>query len=410
MLVSLVRDPFGSSRLPQAFAEVGLRTAVVCEPGSLLAKSRFVDSFFPISVFQTRLGHIDPIVKAIETYSPAVVLPVDDGAACLLTNIAKGRGHAPPAIVRLLQASLGNLEQADIRLSRHRIRDLAGQCGIRASRGKPVQSPAEVIDFADQFGWPVVVKSEGSAGGSGVRVCQSPSDLTDAFKQISTPPLLTFSPRKLASLIGALIQSRCRLVGDLTIPSDFGSTSVESYVAGRPAYCTVLAQEGQMLAALSLEAIRTNPAPQGPSSIVRAIDCPLMEDAAGRLVAQLGFSGYCGLDFIIEEKTGLPYFLEFNPRATQIVHLGSLFGVDLCGALSCALNGTAPPKPGPLVQTSIALVPQDLRRDPGGLDRPADIIDIPMDDPDLLAALSAYFPPGAVVPASRTIKRFGSIA
>ena len=61
---------------------------------------------------------------------------------------------------------------------------------------------------------------------------------------------------------------------------------------------------------------------------MRAIEAPALEEAARRLVARLGFTGYCGLDFVLEAGTDKPYFLEFNPRATQIVHLGALFGVD----------------------------------------------------------------------------------
>ena len=129
-----------------------------------------------------------------------------------------------------------------------------------------------------------------------------------------------------------------------------------------------------------------------------AIAAPALEEATRRLVARLGFTGYCGLDFVLEEGTDKPYFLEFNPRATQIVHLGASFGVDLCGALSCVLNGVPVPKPRPLSSSSVALFPQDWRRDPSGRDRPADMLDIPMRDPKLFRALSSFLPRGAGVP------------
>jgi hypothetical protein len=144
--------------------------------------------------------------------------------------------------------------------------------------------------------------------------------------------------------------------------------------------------------------LRVHPSPQGPSCIVTAIEAPALEEATRRLVARLGFTGYCGLDFILEEGTDKPYFLEFNPRATQIVHLGALFGVDLYGALSCVLNGVPVPKAKRLSALSVALFPQDWRRDPSGRDRPADVLDIPMRDPKLFMALSSFLPRGAVVP------------
>ena len=131
---------------------------------------------------------------------------------------------------------------------------------------------------------------------------------------------------------------------------------------------------------------------------MKAISAPALEEATRRLVARLGFTGYCGLDFVLEQGTDKPYFLEFNPRATQIVHLGASFGVDLCGAQSCVLNGLPVPKPTPLSSLSVALFPQDWRRDPSGRDRPADMLDIPMRDPKLFRALSSFLPRGAGVP------------
>jgi len=47
---------------------------------------------------------------------------------------------------------------------------------------------------------------------------------------------------------------------------------------------------------------------------------------------------------------------------------------------------------------SVALFPQDWRRDPSGLDRPADMLDIPERDPKVFRALSSFLPRGVVVP------------
>jgi hypothetical protein len=45
---------------------------------------------------------------------------------------------------------------------------------------------------------------------------------------------------------------------------------------------------------------------------------------------------------------------------------------------------------------SVALFPQDWRRDPSGRDSPADVLDIPTLDPKLFRALSSFPPQGVV--------------
>jgi ATP-grasp domain len=399
MILGLDRSPFGPSRLPQAFAEVGLHTSVVCERESLLAKSSFVDHFFPISVGRTWLGWLIPVVRAIQTYSPDMILPADDRAARLLTAMARAPANVPDDVVRVLRHSLGQIEDGELRFNRHSVRKLARDCGIHVTRDQPVGRPADVKEFTDEFGWPVVLKRETSVGGDGVYICRGPADVSEGFKWVSDRTYRSFSPAIIANLVTAAVLSRFRLVGDLTRPSGLAPIySVETHVAGRPAYCTALAHSGEVVAALSLLPLRVHPSPQGPSCIVTAFEAPALEEATRRIVARLGFTGYCGLDFILEEGTDKPYFLEFNPRATQIVHLGALFGVDLCGALSCVLNGVPVPKAKRLSALSVALFPQDWRRDPSGRDRPADVLDIPMRDPKLFRALSSFLPRGAVVP------------
>jgi biotin carboxylase len=401
MILSLDRPCFGACRLPQAFAEVGLRTAAVCERNNLLASSSFTERFFPISLRRTRLGWLAPIVAAINAYAPDIVLPGDDRAARLVTAMARGSAGVPEDVVRLLRASLGNIDDAELRFSRRAVRRLARAHGIDVASDQPAGFPADVIEFAEAFGWPVVLKREGSAGGEGVYICGGPADISEAFKQVSAPADLPISPAAFVDLMSVALRSRFRLAGDLTKLSAVEATYlVEVYVTGRPAYCTVLARNGEVLAALSLLPQRTHPGPHGPSSIVTAIAAPALEEAARRLIGALGFTGYCGLDFILEADTGKPYFLEFNPRATQIVHLGALFGVDLCGALSCLLNDRPAPPTGPLSSLAVALVPQDLRRDPHGRDRPADLIDMPANDPKLMRALRSYMPRDVVLPSA----------
>jgi Carbamoyl-phosphate synthase L chain, ATP binding domain len=77
-----------------------------------------------------------------------------------------------------------------------------------------------------------------------------------------------------------------------------------------------------------------NPDPFGPSTVVRYLDHPEMEATATRLVAALGLSGFASFDFVIAEDGGGAFLIELNPRTIGTIHLGRLFGHDLCGAFA----------------------------------------------------------------------------
>jgi len=48
-------------------------------------------------------------------------------------------------------------------------------------------------------------------------------------------------------------------------------------------------------------------------------------------------SGFHGLDFVLDQKTGAAYLIEINPRCTQLGHLRLANQGDLAGALSAKL-------------------------------------------------------------------------
>jgi hypothetical protein len=81
--------------------------------------------------------------------------------------------------------------------------------------------------------------------------------------------------------------------------------------------------------------------------------------AAKLIGAQLGSSGFFGLDFIIEQSSGQPYLIEMNPRCTQLGHLQFPDRGDLASALCERLTGrrSAPPE-APIRNDLIAFFPQ----------------------------------------------------
>ena len=118
-----------------------------------------------------------------------------------------------------------------------------------------------------------------------------------------------------------------------------------------------------------------------------------MDDIARRLIGALGYSGFCGFDFI-RDRAGNLTLLELNARPTPVSHLGGLVGLDLCVALNAALSGQPVPSATPKPPRRVALFPQDWVRDPIGTSREQCDRDVPLNDPDLLKAMAADLPHG----------------
>ena len=125
----------------------------------------------------------------------------------------------------------------------------------------------------------------------------------------------------------------------------------------------------------------------GPSTVLRRIHNPMMDRTAETLASRLNLTGFYGLDFILEEQTGIPWLLEMNSRATQIPHLALGPGHDLPAAAFAAITGL-PIRPRPAVtsEQTIALFPQEWSRDPSSPLIRSSYHDVPWESPALVRA------------------------
>ena len=135
--------------------------------------------------------------------------------------------------------------------------------------------------------------------------------------------------------------------------------TVQKYVDGRSANTMFACWQGEVIDTLSVETVFASE-PLGSSTVIRTIDNFDMQHAGRLLVKDLGISGLCGLDFIIEEATGKTFLIELNPRATQLGHLELGEKPSLIHLLCRKLAGDSP-KPGEFVEDTIAFFPHILR-------------------------------------------------
>ena len=219
VLILSLADWFGSARLPYALREAGFEVGVAAEPGTLIAQSRSIDRFFPISVARVRIGMLSPLIGAIEVFDPLVIIPGDEAVVHLLYRLAQGEGPRPLSaqFAALIRRSVGDTARLKARTNRDQSRAAAAKAGILVPRNRVIASFADAEAFVAQIGWPVVLKREGTAGGHGVRICRDAEALAAGYRELEAMKLDTQS-RSLKDRAHRLywnLRSGFRLAGDL---------------------------------------------------------------------------------------------------------------------------------------------------------------------------------------------------
>lgn len=383
ILLVAVDSWHGSARLPTAFQSAGFEVALLCRPGVVASLSRGVEHRFALHADKGSRSNSSVVCRTVADFSPDMVVPLDDASVRMLHAVRRALAAETSSDVRrVLDRSL---PRVDVSSKRTGFLEIAERAGIACPAHAEARSLREALRFAHRRGWPVYLKRDNTAGGSGVRLCASPAELTAAFAA------LTNTAGPIWSAAGVLRRGR-RTMHAMGLGAGPG-ISIQSVIPGEPAFHSAVALDGRWLAGLSAEVEEFHPRPTGPSTRVLLHGDRAMDDIARRLIGALGYSGFCGFDFI-RDRAGNLTLLELNARPTPVSHLGGLVGLDLCVALNAALSGQPVPSATPKPPRRVALFPQDWVRDPIGTSREQCDRDVPLNDPDLLKAMAADLPHG----------------
>ena len=334
------------ARLAIAFASIGHRVEAICPGHHPLAKIKAVRTVYRYSP----LRPLEALAKAIKRAEPALIVPCDDRAIAHLHEL-HASGLASSALNAVIERSLGPADSFPVADRRSDLIAIAHAEGIRAPDMVRVTTADELKVALDQVGLPAVMKVDGTWGGLGVRVVHSLAEAATAMKALSRP-------------VGAA-RALKRLVVDrdpfflMPVFNGFRPVvNVQRFVEGTPANSAVVCWNGELLASISVAAMRTRGA-QGASTVVRVIDHPEMTEAGAKLVRRLGLSGFCGFDFLLETGTCAAHLIEMNGRTTPISHLPLAEGRNLVTALATRLDGITAISPmPPIAQDIIAFFPQ----------------------------------------------------
>jgi acetyl-CoA/propionyl-CoA carboxylase biotin carboxyl carrier protein len=172
---------------------------------------------------------------------------------------------------------------------------------------EPVESPGEVREIGEEYGYPVAIKAEGGGGGRGMQIVHDPDDVEDALETAKREGKAYF---------------------------DNDSVYVEKYLAApKHIEVQILADEHGNVRHLgerdcSLQRRHQKLVEEAPSPV---LDEDLREeigDAARRGVREAGYTNAGTVEFLVED--GEFYFMEVNTRI-QVEHTATeeVTGVDV---------------------------------------------------------------------------------
>ena len=310
----------------------------------------------------------------------SLIVACDDRSAKHLYELYYRQTARDTPIAQVIARSLGRLESCRIAQARSELISIARADGVRAPPMRLVKNTAGLRNALTEIGLPAVLKVDGSWGGMGVLAAHS-DDQAELARRLLAHPL--GAGRVLKRLLVDRDPYHLLPWLNRAIPK----VSVQHFIHGRPANSLAACWNGEVLAAIHVEVLRTNQV-FGSSSVVRVIEHPDMVYATERLVRRLGLSGFCGLDFMIEEATGDAHLIEINALPTPICHLALGAGRNPVSALVARLEGATPSAQDPMTGNPvIAFFPQAWSNGPNDAVLRTGYHDVPWEDPALVREL-----------------------
>jgi hypothetical protein len=376
-----------AARISMALSDVGCEVEALCPRNHPMLQTSAVKKHM---IFHA-LRPLHSIERAIRKSAPAFVIPGDE-----LTVLYLHRLHARASadIRAIIERSIGDPANYHFAHSGSDFMALAQELGVATPATAQVRDPAQIPGLAQKFGLPLILKADGTTGGTGVRILTETYGAEKVWRALRAP-------------IGF-----ARLMKRVLVDSDWNEIlpflrrkprviNAQSFIPGKEANIVVACWQGEMVACISLE-VASVWYPRGPSSMVRVVDNPQMAESARKIVKRLNLSGFCGFDFILDEHTGSAMMIEMNARPTQLAHLQLGDGRDLITAWVGAATGrTLRARPAITDKSLIAVFPHELHRDPSSTLQQEAFHDVPWSEPGLVLAcvhkpsrLNAWHPQG----------------
>lgn len=203
------------------------------------------------------------------------------------------------------------------------LHDVCVRLGIPTPRIATPQTAAELEQFISQspLRFPVVLKPASGNNSAGRVFCDSADSLREMF-----------------------VRQICEAGRPQTEPP-----FIQEKIDSDAIYTLMLCHQGRKLAEVIYRPLRMYPDNAGTSVIRESITHPQIADITSTLVAATEWTGFLGLDFLVEHGTGTPFLIDANPRPNPAIQLGFVAGIDWSGMLLEIARGHTPRPVSPRV-------------------------------------------------------------
>lgn len=358
-----------SARMAMALMKSNCRVVTLCPPGSPLRAVRGIERHRRYN----GLRSLSALRTAMLRERPEFVVPCDDGVVWQMQHLHR----TTPELRPLIERSLGSSDGFAVVRDRASLLELAVDLGIRTPRTVRVETEADVVTSG--MAKRGVLKRSGTWGGNGVEVVVSEETALSAFRRLNAPVKASFAWKR-------LLVNREPLALWMWNSQETPEVTIQQFVSGRPANAMLFCWEGRVVAMVSVEVLRAQ-GMTGAATVVRTIENREMTQAAEKIGARLGLSGFYGLDFMLENGTEDSYLIEMNPRCTQLGHLNLHAGGSLAEALASKLTGVAVASVGSPIQREIVFFPQAVKLNPKNPYLTRGFHDVPWEETELVRSL-----------------------
>jgi hypothetical protein len=367
-------DWMSTARYAHGFVTAGWTVEAIASRGTPVTLSRYVARLHRYRPLRA----LASLRRALETSGAELVLGCDDRAVALMLRLydkeLKAHGEASP-LAALIRRSLGRPESFAQMISRGGSMQAAVAAGIRTPETVEVADEAALERVLARFGYPAVLKVDGSWGGDGVALARTRDEALAAFAKLRKPA------SRLRNVARALRRKDAHFLLAALMPPK-RKISVQRFVAGHSAASAFACWNGEVIASLYYDVLVADGA-IGPPNVIRRVDCPEMEEASRRVARRFGLTGIYGLDFI-RDREGRVHLIEINPRPTQGGTLPFGDGRDLPSALAARAAGGPAPRREAIPGDVVAFFPAEWQRDPASPYLMSGHHNVPWDDPAVL--------------------------
>ncbi len=222
--------------------------------------------------------------------------------------------HHRDRVVAVTKTSMMDTETLMALHDKTRLGVLAAELGIDSPRTFTPRSLAEADDTVASVQLPVVIKMRKTSGAAGFRKVYDRTSLKKEYAEVV----------------------RANKLADDDLPM------IQELIEG-PTTCTLhLCDRGNVIGEVMYQGVRTMPRTGGTTVCRESLADLACQAAAAKMVRRLGFSGFCGFDFVIQEGTGRPFLVDGNCRITPAVAMAYHGGCDMVPAWLRIAAGDAP--------------------------------------------------------------------